>query len=153
MSQGHIIPLKNMAKLFSSHGVKSTIITTPLKAPFFTKAPQRSKTFGIDHEIELILLKFPSVEVGLPEKCERADLVTTPEMEGKFLIATSLIEPQLEQILDQHRPHCLVADAFFPWATDFAAKFGIARLYFHATGFFPLCASLSVMIYQPFNLT
>ncbi|PRQ22978.1 putative flavonol 3-O-glucosyltransferase [Rosa chinensis] len=34
-------------------------------------------------------------------------------------------------------------------ATDVAAKFGIPRLYFHGTGFFPLCASLSVMIYQP----
>ncbi|PRQ22285.1 putative flavonol 3-O-glucosyltransferase [Rosa chinensis] len=150
MVQGHIIPLTHIAKLFSSRGVKSTIITTPVNAPFITKATQRSKsTLAFDQKIELVLIKFPSAEVGLPEECERADLITTPEMEGKFFTATRLLEPQLEQILDQHRPHCLVADFFFPWATDVAAKFGIPRLYFHATGLFPLCATLSVMIHQP----
>ncbi|XP_062023583.1 UDP-glucose flavonoid 3-O-glucosyltransferase 7-like [Rosa rugosa] len=150
MAQGHIIPLTDIAKLFSSRGVKSTIITTPLNAPFITKATQRSKsTLGFDQKIELILIKFPSAEVGLPEECERADLITKPEMEGKFFTATRLLEPQLEQILDQHRPHCLVADLFFPWATDVAAKFGIPRLYFHATGLFPLCAAFSLMIHQP----
>lgn len=87
-----------IVKLFYFHGVKSTIITTPLNASFFTKATQRSKILWIDHEIELIPIKFPSVEVGLPEKCESCELVTTPEMEGKFFIATSLLEPQLEQI-------------------------------------------------------
>ncbi|KAM5549766.1 hypothetical protein ABKV19_000931 [Rosa sericea] len=150
MAQGHIIPLTHIAKLFSSRGVKSTIITTPLNAPFITKATQRSKTtLRFDQKIELVLIKFPSAEVGLPEECERADLIATPEMEGKFFTATRLLEPQLDQILDQHRPHCLVADFFFPWATDVAAKFGIPRLYFHATGLFPLCATMSVMIHQP----
>ncbi|PRQ22969.1 putative flavonol 3-O-glucosyltransferase [Rosa chinensis] len=51
MAQGHSIPLANIAKLFSSHGVKSTIITTPLNAPFFSKATQRTKSLEFDHEI------------------------------------------------------------------------------------------------------
>ncbi|KAL6213381.1 hypothetical protein ACLB2K_012828 [Fragaria x ananassa] len=61
----------------------------------------------------------------------------------------SLIEPKVEQILDQHRPHFLVADSMFHWATDVAAKFGIPRLIFNGTGFFALCASMSVMEDQP----
>ncbi|CAL9022400.1 unnamed protein product [Prunus brigantina] len=44
---------------------------------------------------------------------------------------------------------CPYANTFFPWATDVAAKFGIPRLIFHGTGFFPLCASLSVILYEP----
>lgn len=70
-------------------------------------------------------------------------------MKEKFFKATFLLEPQIEQILDQHRPHCLVADSFFPWATDVAAKFGIPRLIFHGTGFFPSCASQTVILHQP----
>ncbi|KAK9942038.1 hypothetical protein M0R45_007728 [Rubus argutus] len=42
-----------------------------------------------------------------------------------------------------------VADSLFHWATDVAAKFGIPRLIFHGPGFFPLCAIMSVMQYQP----
>ncbi|PRQ22982.1 putative flavonol 3-O-glucosyltransferase [Rosa chinensis] len=52
-------------------------------------------------------------------------------MKGKLVEATTMLEPKVDQILDQHRPHCLVADAVFHWATDVAAKFGIPRLVFH----------------------
>ncbi|ONH91691.1 hypothetical protein PRUPE_8G130400 [Prunus persica] len=132
MAQGHNIPFIDIAKLFASHGVKSTLITTPVNAPLFSKAIQSSKNLGF--EIELLVIKFPNEEVGLPQGCEST---------------TFLLEPQIEQILDQHRPHCLVADSFFPWATDVAAKFGISRLIFHGTGFFPSCASLTVILHQP----
>ncbi|KAB2602868.1 UDP-glucose flavonoid 3-O-glucosyltransferase 7-like [Pyrus ussuriensis x Pyrus communis] len=132
MAQGHTIPLINMAKLFASHGVKSTLMTTPLNAPLFSKAIQSTKQLGFD--IEILVIKFPTEEVGLPQGCESA---------------TFLLQPQIEQILDEHRPHCLVADAFFPWATDLAAKFGIPRIVFHGVGFFALCATLSVLLYEP----
>ncbi|PQQ08353.1 hypothetical protein Pyn_16477 [Prunus yedoensis var. nudiflora] len=76
-------------------------------------------------------------------------MATTHEMQEKFFKATFLLEPQIEQILDQHRPHCLVADSLFPWATDVAAKFGIPRLIFHGPGFFPLCAATIVILQEP----
>ncbi|PQQ13822.1 UDP-glucose flavonoid 3-O-glucosyltransferase 7-like [Prunus yedoensis var. nudiflora] len=147
MAQGHSIPLIDMAKIFASHGVKSTLITTPLNAPLFSKAIQSSKELGF--EIELIVIRFPTEEVGLPLGCESSSLATTNEMKEKFFRATTLLQPQLEQILDQQRPHCLLADTLFPWTTDVAAKFGIPRLIFHGIGFFPLCASLSVILYEP----
>ncbi|PRQ22980.1 putative flavonol 3-O-glucosyltransferase [Rosa chinensis] len=43
-------------------------------------------------------------------------------MKEKFFKATTLLQPQIEKIPDQHRPHCLVTDTFFAWATDVAAK-------------------------------
>ncbi|CAB4320868.1 unnamed protein product [Prunus armeniaca] len=147
MAQGHSIPLIDMAKIFASHGVKSTLITTPLNAPLFSKAIQSSKELGF--KIELIVIRFPTEEVGLPPGCESSNLATTNEMKQKFFRATTLLQPQLEHILDQQRPHCLLADTLFPWATDVAAKFGIPRLIFHGTGFFPLCATLSVILYEP----
>ncbi|KAM1778246.1 hypothetical protein ACFX12_039760 [Malus domestica] len=84
-----------------------------------------------------------------PQGCENCNLVTTWEINGKFINATLLLQPQIEQILDKQRSHCLVADTFFPWAMDVAAKFDIPRIIFHGMGFFALCASLSVVLYEP----
>lgn len=60
-----------------------------------------------------------------------------------------MLDKPLENLLREYKPHCLVADMFFPWATAVAAKFGIPRIVFHGTGFFSLCASLSVLEYEP----
>ncbi|KAI5314674.1 hypothetical protein L3X38_043850 [Prunus dulcis] len=147
MAQGHIIPLIDIAKLFASHGVKATLITTALNAPLFSKAIQSSKNLGFENEI--LVIQFPAIEVGLPQGFEITSMATTHEMREKFFKATFLLEPQIEQILDQHRPHCLVADSLFPWATDVAAKFGIPRLIFHGPGFFPLCAATIVILQEP----
>ncbi|GLT60420.1 hypothetical protein SLA2020_331870 [Shorea laevis] len=43
MAQGHMIPLVDIAKPFATRGMKSTIITTPLNAPLFSKTIERSK--------------------------------------------------------------------------------------------------------------
>lgn len=47
-------------------------------------------------------------------------------------------------------PTCLVADMFFPWATDAAAKFGIPRLVFHGTSFLSLSAWQSIKAHEPY---
>ncbi|KAL6218874.1 hypothetical protein ACLB2K_012081 [Fragaria x ananassa] len=148
MVQGHTLPLLDIAKLFASRsGVKSTIITTPVNAPLFSNSIETSKSSGL--EIELVIIKFPSTEVGLPDGIENMKLVKTQETKEKFYKAITALEHQVEQLLDQHRPHCLVASTLFHWATNVAAKFGIPRLIFHGPGFFPLCAAMSVTLYQP----
>ncbi|KAA8545845.1 hypothetical protein F0562_020704 [Nyssa sinensis] len=149
MAHGHMIPTLDMAKLFASRGVKPTIITTPLNAPFFTKTIDRNKNLGI--EISLIVIKFPVVEAGLPEGCENADQLHSDELVVKFLKATAILQEPLKHVLQQGRPNCLVADMLFPWATDVAAKFGIPRLVFHGTSFFALCAWESMRLYKPHN--
>ncbi|XVF01290.1 hypothetical protein REPUB_Repub04eG0075100 [Reevesia pubescens] len=153
MAHGHMIPIVDMAKLFANRGVKTTIITTPLSASFFSSIIQRSKLeSGID--IGIRTLKFPTVEAGLPEGCETADMIPTSQ-EGsgdlfrKFFLATVMLQEPLEQLLQECKPDCLVADVFFPWATDTANKFGIPRLVFHGTSFFSLCASECIRLYEP----
>uniref|UniRef100_A0A2N9EU53 Glycosyltransferase n=1 Tax=Fagus sylvatica TaxID=28930 RepID=A0A2N9EU53_FAGSY len=147
MAQGHILPTIDMAKLFASRGVKATLIMTPFNAALFSNTIEGIKNLGI--EIGVLIIKFPSVEVGLPEGCENAQLTITPEMQHKLFRAAALLEQPLEQLLQEHRPDCLVADTFFPWATDIASKHGIPRLVFHGTGFFALCASRCVLSYEP----
>ncbi|KAJ6385699.1 hypothetical protein OIU77_028810 [Salix suchowensis] len=151
LAHGHMIPSVDMAKLFASRGVKTTIITTPLNAPFFSKSIQKTKDLGFDIDIQTI--KFPAAEAGLPEGCENTDAFITNENAGemikKFFIATTLLQEPLEKVLQERHPDCIVADMFFPWATDAAAKFGIPRLVFHGTSNFALCAAECVRLYEP----
>lgn len=145
---GHMIPFVDIAKLFASRGVKSTIITTPVNASYFSKAIERSNGLGFDIGVRII--EFPVVP-GLPEGCENGDQLTSPDMFPLFFAATAMLQEQVEQVLEECRPDCLVADMFFPWATDSAAKFGIPRLVFHGTSCFALCATEQLRLHKPFK--
>ncbi|KAJ4716298.1 Glycosyltransferase [Melia azedarach] len=148
LAHGHMIPTVDMAKLFGTHGVKTTLITTPANAPLFSKSVQRANELGI--QIDIKIIKFPSVEVGLPEGCENLTAITGEiNMQVKFFKGISMLQEPLELLLQEYKPDCLVADMLFPWATDSAHKFGIPRLVFHGTSFFALCAGTCVALYQP----
>lgn len=130
LAYGHMIPIVDMAKLFATRGVKSTVITTPANVPHILKTIERSKDLGI--EIDIKTIKFPYLEAGLPEGCEIIDAASTGENASlektmKFFKAMTLLREPLEVLLGECKPDCLVADMFFPWATDVAAKFGIPR--------------------------
>ncbi|KAF5444356.1 hypothetical protein F2P56_036841 [Juglans regia] len=148
MAQGHTIPVVDIARQYASRGVKATIVTTPFNVPLFSKTIDKIKSLGI--EIGVLTIKFPAKEVGLPEGCESAHLVV-PEMRQKFIKASNMLEQPLEQLLQKHRPDCLVSDLFFPWSNDVASRCGIPRLVFHGTCFFSLCASESVISYEPYK--
>ncbi|XWS68052.1 hypothetical protein CRYUN_Cryun04dG0057200 [Craigia yunnanensis] len=104
-----VIPTVDMAKLFATQGVKTTIITTPVNASFFHKTIQRSRESDIDFKI----LKFPNEEADLPEGCEDADLLPTSQVENKdivskFFKAKVMLQEPLEQLLQECKPDCLV---------------------------------------------
>ncbi|KAI8532773.1 hypothetical protein RHMOL_Rhmol11G0240300 [Rhododendron molle] len=147
MAHGHMIPTLDIAKLFAARGVKSTIITTPLNVHYFQKSVERTNQLGFEMGIKTI--KFPAAAAGLPEGCESVDQITSDDMIPNFFKATTMLQDPLERILDEVRPDCIVADMFFPWATEAAAKFGIPRLVFHGTSFFALCASENLRLYKP----
>ncbi|KAF7127200.1 hypothetical protein RHSIM_Rhsim11G0162900 [Rhododendron simsii] len=147
MAPGHMIPTLDVAKLFATRGVKSTIITTPLNACYFTKSVERTNQLGF--QMGILTVDFPAAAAGLPEGCESVDQITSDDMSPNFSKATTLLQDPLERILDEVRPDCLVADMFFPWATEAAAKFGIPRLVFHGTSFFALCATENMRLYKP----
>ncbi|CAB4320860.1 unnamed protein product [Prunus armeniaca] len=119
MAHGHMIPVSDMAKLFAAQGVKTTIITTPLNAPTFSKAIRSSKTNSGGIEIEIKTIKFPSQEAGLPEGCENLDsLPSTPVLADSFFKAAGLLQEPLERLLLEDQPTCLVADIFFALAAS-----------------------------------
>ncbi|XP_019165287.1 PREDICTED: scopoletin glucosyltransferase-like [Ipomoea nil] len=149
LAHGHMIPTLDMAKLFASRGVKATIITTPANQPVFSKAVDKYTQLGFQMEIRL--LEFPGVEVGLPESCQRLDQIPSDDGLPTFFKACALLQPSLEELLQELRPDCLVADMFFPWATNAAAKFDIPRLIFHGISHLALCAMQSLGVYKPFN--
>lgn len=92
-----------------------------------------------------------AVEAGLPQGCENLDQLASPDMIYGFVKATVMLQEPVENLLQELRPNCLVADMFFPWATNLAAKFDIPRLVFHGTSFFALCASESLILNKPFK--
>lgn len=143
LAHGHMIPTVDMAKSFAEKGVKATIITTPLNAPFISKAIEKSKTM-----IHIQTIEFPCAEAGLPDGCENIDSIPSPDLFEQFYIATALLQEPLEQLFLKQSPDCIVADMFFPWATHSAAKFGIPRLVFHGTSFFSLCAITCLGLYH-----
>ncbi|KAG6571964.1 Scopoletin glucosyltransferase, partial [Cucurbita argyrosperma subsp. sororia] len=150
MARGHMIPMVDMAKLLASRGVKVTVVTTPINSIAISNSIHTSKSLSVSN-IHLLVLKFPTAEVGLPEGCENGDSITSPPMLPKFIKALNLLQTQFEEAVMEHRPHCIVADIIFPWVNDVAAKFGIPKLSFHATSFFSFCAMEFVRIHQPHN--
>ncbi|XP_013638692.1 PREDICTED: UDP-glycosyltransferase 73B3-like isoform X4 [Brassica oleracea var. oleracea] len=147
MGYGHMIPTLDMAKLFSSRGAKSTIITTPLNAKILQKPINTFKSLNPSLKIEILIIDFPCVQLGLPEGCENPDFFTSNNnsderqtMMLKFFASMRFFKDQLEKILETTRPSCLIADMFFPWATEAAEKFNVPRLVFHGTGYFSLCS-------------
>ncbi|KAH7835007.1 hypothetical protein Vadar_021988 [Vaccinium darrowii] len=135
-SHGHVIPMVDMARLFAGRGVKATLILTPLSAALVSKTIDRDRELGL--EITIRLIDFPSAEVGLPEAIENHSSVTSPEMSQKIYKATVLLQQPVENLLEEESPDCLVADVYFPWASDVATKRGIPRLIFHGTSAYAL---------------
>uniref|UniRef100_A0A2N9G6K9 Glycosyltransferase n=1 Tax=Fagus sylvatica TaxID=28930 RepID=A0A2N9G6K9_FAGSY len=141
LAHGHLIPTIDIAKLFTARGVKATIVTTPRNVPLV------SKTHGM--KIDILIIKFPAVEAGLPQGCENIDSLNSPEMVSNFIKATKMLQQPLEQLLQDYNPNCLFADSFFPWATDVASKFGIPRLVFNGNSFFSMFAHYTIRLYEP----
>ncbi|CAN0846372.1 UDP-glycosyltransferase 73B3 [Linum grandiflorum] len=110
-----------MARLFSRRGVKSTIITTPLNALLFSHKIKRDAEQGL--RIQTHIIDFPFAEAGLPEGCENVNA----------------------------KPDCIVADLFFPWATQSAHSLGIPRLFFNGTSSFAICLMHCFTRQQPWK--
>ncbi|KAK7362593.1 hypothetical protein VNO77_04710 [Canavalia gladiata] len=149
LAHGHIIPLGDLAKLFAKKGVKVTIITTPLNAPFISKTIGKSKT---RHNLICIqTIEFPYAEAGIPNGCENTDSITSSDKFPAFFKGCGLLKVPLEQLLLEQHPNCVVVDVMFPWALDAAAKFGIPGLVYDPSCFLSICASECMTLYKPYK--
>ncbi|CAM8907031.1 unnamed protein product [Rhodiola kirilowii] len=141
MAHGHFIPMVDIARLFSSQGVHSTIITTPLNANYISKTTSLS----------IKTLPFHAAEVGLPDGCENVDMLPSHDLLFKFFQAANLLQTPFENLLELEKPDCLISDIFFPWSVDSAEKFNIPRLVFHGTSFFAMCAMEILITHMPYK--
>nr|WOB18972.1 Sbaic7OGT [synthetic construct]BAA83484.1 UDP-glucose: flavonoid 7-O-glucosyltransferase [Scutellaria baicalensis] len=144
IAHGHMIPMLDMAKLFSSRGVKTTIIATPAFAEPIRKARESG------HDIGLTTTKFPPKGSSLPDNIRSLDQVTD-DLLPHFFRALELLQEPVEEIMEDLKPDCLVSDMFLPWTTDSAAKFGIPRLLFHGTSLFARCFAEQMSIQKPYK--
>ncbi|KAM0947466.1 putative scopoletin glucosyltransferase [Dioscorea sansibarensis] len=150
MAPGHMIPMLDIAKLFSQFGVKTTFITTFGNAPLVqTTINHYNSTKSSNPPIKLALLPFPSTEAGLSPGCENAASITSLDMRSNFSKAVTLLRQPFDQLLQQLLPDAILTDYFLPWTLDSASKLGIPRLVFHGTSFFALCVAHSVERYDP----
>ncbi|GAV58919.1 UDPGT domain-containing protein [Cephalotus follicularis] len=141
MSQSHLIPFTDMAKLLAHRGQTVTIIMTPLNAARFNAIIDYAINSNL--KIQFITLNFPCQEAGLPEGCENLDSLPSPDLSVKFLKASNTLQKPVENLLRdlQITPTCIISDFCLTWTTDLALKLRIPRIVFHTVSCFTLLCS------------
>nr|QCI56003.1 UDP-glucosyltransferase [Iris sanguinea] len=146
---GHLIPMVDVARLFASRGVESTVLVTPANAALIQRTIDSSSSSLSGHPcIRTLLYPFPSAEAGLAPGVE--NLASVPSTDTyKIDAATPHARPALENLLRTHRPDAVVADVHFGWTASVARDLGIPKLIFHAIGLLPVCAMDSIYKFKP----
>ncbi|XP_030492858.2 UDP-glycosyltransferase 73C4 [Cannabis sativa] len=130
MSQGHQIPMIDIARLLAHHGAMVTIVTTPLNAVRFNSIIDRDIQSG--YPIQIVELQFPLAQSGLPQGSESTDTLPSLSLFKNFMSAVSLLQQPLEQLFQQLNPTptCIIADKNIIWAAQTAQKFRIPKISF-----------------------
>lgn len=141
MSQSHIIPIIDFAKLLALHGVKISIITTPLNAQKYKSIVTHALKSNLN--IQLIPLHFPSQEVGLPKGCENLDTLNSLQRFKDFLLASEMMQEPLEKLIQdlEPKPSCIISTSPLTWTQQVANKFKIPRYIFQTISCFTLYCS------------
>ncbi|KAK2639746.1 hypothetical protein Ddye_027541 [Dipteronia dyeriana] len=115
---GHLLPMVDIARLLAQHGVKITLIVTPLNAILFDKIINRDIESGLS--IQLLQIPFPSVEAGLPEGYEDLSALPSRSLAINFFDALRMMQQPMEKFVeDTHpRPSCIISDRHLPWTID-----------------------------------
>ncbi|KAK1429447.1 hypothetical protein QVD17_11656 [Tagetes erecta] len=129
-SPGHYIPTIDLAKLLAQHGVRVTIITTPVNALRFGSILDQAIRSGLP--VSFLEFPFPYKEFGLPEGCESVDDLPNMGSVRPLMQAYGSLQKQVEQYIEKlnPRPNCMLSDAFLLWTGDVAKKFRIPRIIF-----------------------
>ncbi|PUZ66559.1 hypothetical protein GQ55_3G324300 [Panicum hallii var. hallii] len=150
VAPGHLIPVADMAALFASHGVKCTILTTPVNAAVIRSAVDRAndavRGTGAP-AIDISTVPFP--DVGLPPGVESVVEISSEADRFRLLEAIRLLREPFDRFLADHRPDAVVADSFYPWSTAAAAEHGIPRLSFLGTSMFARACNASLLRSNP----
>ncbi|XP_038682397.1 UDP-glycosyltransferase 73C4-like [Tripterygium wilfordii] len=132
-TQGHVIPLVDIAIMLAQRCVTMTIVTTPLNAERFMPTIVGARESGLKINIEQLQLPFEAA--GLPEGCENVDMLPSIDLSSNFFTALGMLQQPVEELFARlsPRPNCILSDFFLPWTAPIATKFGVPRITF--TGF------------------
>ncbi|KAI7746700.1 hypothetical protein M8C21_009263, partial [Ambrosia artemisiifolia] len=145
MTQGHMIPMFDIARLLAERGSMVTIITTPVNASRFK--PVIDRAINDQLKIQILELQLPLTQVGLPEGCENFDLIQSAQLFPKLFEAASMLEEPAKNMLQglTPPPSCIISDNLFSWTNSIARNLSIPRLAFHGPGCFTcLCIHISI---------
>ncbi|KFK36553.1 hypothetical protein AALP_AA4G138600 [Arabis alpina] len=138
MAQGHMIPMVDIARLLAQRGVTITIVTTPHNARRFKNVLSRAIDSGL--LINLVHVKFPYKEAGLPEGQENIDSLDSMDMVVPLFKAVNMLEEPVLKLMEEMkpRPSCIISDLCLPYTSKIAKKFSIPKIVFHGMGCFCL---------------
>ncbi|KAL8504968.1 hypothetical protein ACS0TY_016243 [Phlomoides rotata] len=141
MSQSHIIPLTDFAKLLARRGVIVSIITTPSNFARYEASIKHAAEDGLS--IRMIPLNFPGQESGLPPGCENMDSLTSMNLVMEFFQACEMLKSPLEKLIQNldPKPSCIVSTNAIPWTQKVAEGFKIPRYVFETISCFTLLCS------------
>ncbi|KAI3413103.1 Glycosyltransferase [Psidium guajava] len=133
---GHQIPMIDIARLFASHGVKSTIVAAPNHALSFQRSVSRDQDAGRPISIH---------PLDLPPGSEPPD----SDMSAAPFTDTSMLQEPLKLLLIARRPDCIVVDTFHRWSADVIDAVGVPRISFNGNGCFSRGAQELMRIHKP----
>ncbi|EMS47261.1 UDP-glycosyltransferase 73B5 [Triticum urartu] len=157
---GHLIPVVDMAAIFSARGARCTILTTPVNADIIRPAVDRANdsnchgTASPSPAVDVSVVPFP--DVGLPPGMENLMSLTPAhgaEYPLKFIQAAQLLREPFDRFMAAHRPDAVVSDSFFSWSADAAAEHGVPRLVFLGSSVFARCCSETMLRNNPLETT
>jgi hypothetical protein len=149
----HIIPMTDIGRLLASHGAAVTIITTPANAALVRSRVQDLATTtplplppgasaGAAGTVTVTAIPFPVAEAGLPEGCERLDLLRSPTDVPRFFAASGLFGEAVARYCRgdamPRRPSFVVAGMCHSWALGLARELSVPCYIFHGFGAFAL---------------
>ncbi|KAM0878082.1 hypothetical protein ACQ4PT_035092 [Festuca glaucescens] len=141
-ARGHLILMTDLGcRMVAARPaqVEATMVVTPANAALIAPTVTRAA-------VHLLLYPFPDVWLAAGVEC----LGAAPAYDAwRVHHAVDLAQPIHEDLLREHRPDAIVADAPFWRTTDVAAEIGVPRLTFHPVGVFPQIAMNNLATLRP----
>nr|XP_043610167.1 nuatigenin 3-beta-glucosyltransferase-like [Erigeron canadensis] len=149
-AKSHMIPLVQVARLFAARGVRSTIITTIHNEQIFKNDVDRDIADGYPIAVNTNLT-FPASEVGLPVGVENSNdgSVINVEYRAAVYRGMMMLQSDMERVIRDLAPDCIISDMFFPWTVDLAEELKIPRLLFYPNCLFFHSIVHSLKAYAP----
>ncbi|WOL14474.1 anthocyanin 3'-O-beta-glucosyltransferase-like [Canna indica] len=143
LAPGHMIPMVDLARIFADRGVKASVVTTTGNIPLIQSTVDLANADpSLRHHIQILPLHLSFSDAGIPQGYENLTAFRDTDVVFRFASATCKLEAPFSQLLHAHRPDCIVADIFYPWASRQAKDLGIPLLLFHGSSLFQTVSSI-----------